>query len=318
MEDGLAKDGERGTRTRERLRLMMFETGHRSSRVFNTVMLGMILLSVLTISLETVESIASRHGGLLRAAEWGFTILFTAEYVTRLVVAKRRLGYATSFFGIVDVVAIAPTYLTLLVPGMHELLVIRSLRLVRLFRILRLAEYVGESEHLAAALRASRPKIVVFVITLLTVVVILGAVMHLVEGPETGFTSIPQSMYWAVVTMTTVGYGDLIPTTPVGKMVASVVMILGYGLLAVPTGIVTSELTMRSRLRDLAGGADAAGRRTEGGRAEGGDVEGGRDGVGGVGGRVGVGDAGRACPSCGVGGHAGDARYCRVCGAGLL
>jgi voltage-gated potassium channel len=261
------------------VREVVFESDRKASRYFNAAMLVCILISVTAIMLETVAWVNARHGGLLRGIEWAFTLLFTVEYITRLAVAKKPLRYATSFFGIVDLFAIAPTWAMLLIPGAQELLVIRSLRLVRLFRILKLAEYVGESAHLLAAFKASRPKIVVFLVALLTIVVILGAVMHLVEGPEHGFTSIPISMYWAITTLTTVGYGDIAPGTAFGKAVASVIMIMGYGMLAVPTGIVTTELAMTARNK-------AAPNRP-------------------------------VCAACGVGGHTADAVFCRFCGTRL-
>ena len=214
----------------------------------------------------------------LRVAEWTLTIVFTVEYVLRLAAVRRPLAYATSFFGIVDVLAIVPTYVSLLYPGAQVLLVVRILRLLRVFRVLKLARFLTEADVLGRALRASSRKIAVFLLTVSTLVVVIGALMYVVEGPAHGFTSIPLSMYWAVVTLTTVGYGDISPQTPLGQAVASLVMILGYGIIAVPTGIVTAELTAGTR-------GDAV--------------------------------SGQACPACSAEGHAADARFCRRCGASL-
>ena len=174
--------------------------------------------------------------------EWLFTVTFTIEYLLRLYCVRRPLRYALSFFGLVDLIAVIPTYLSLLVTGTQSLLVIRTLRLLRIFRVLKLAKYLGEAHVLLAALRASRAKITVFLVAVLSIVVIMGSTMYLVEGEEHGFTSIPTSMYWAVVTMTTVGYGDITPTTVLGRTLSAMLMILGYGIIAVPTGIVSAEL----------------------------------------------------------------------------
>lgn len=203
-----------------------------------------ILASVLVVVLESVRSLRLAHGEELRAAEWFFTGLFSVEYILRLVAVRRPLRYARSFFGLVDLAAILPTYLSLFLPGTQALLVIRALRLLRIFRILKRAHFLGEAQA-KAALRASVRKITVFLTTVLILVVIIGALMYLVEGEAHGFTSIPQSIYWAIVTLTTVGYGDLAPATVLGKILASAVMILGYGIIAVPTGIVTVEFSRR-------------------------------------------------------------------------
>ncbi|MEM9665846.1 MAG: ion transporter, partial [Bacteroidota bacterium] len=175
-------------------------------------------------------------------AEWGFTILFTIEYVLRLISVERPLRYATSFFGIVDLLAVIPTYLSFFLPGAQFLLVVRLLRVLRVFRVLKLAIYLDEASILTEALRASRRKIIIFVFTVATLVVILGSLMYLIEGAENGFTSIPRSIYWAVVTLTTVGYGDISPQTNLGQTLAALIMIIGYGIIAVPTGIVSAEI----------------------------------------------------------------------------
>ncbi len=206
------------------------------------VLILAILASVVAIMLESVASIRASHGHLLRTLEWVFTVAFTVEYVLRLWCVSRSLRYARSFLGVVDLLAILPTWLSLVVPGGQVLTVVRILRVLRVFRILKLAQYVGEARVLVLALRAARFKITVFVFTVLTIVVIVGALMYLVEGPASGFTSIPAGVYWAVVTLTTVGFGDITPQTPLGQTLATVVMIMGYGIIAVPTGIVTAEI----------------------------------------------------------------------------
>lgn len=197
--------------------------------------------------LESVAAIRREYGGVLRVVEWAITIAFTIEYVLRLVAVDRPWRHARSFFGVVDLLAIVPSYLALVVPEAQSLMVIRSLRLLRVFRILKLAQFLGEAQLLAQALRASRRKITVFLGSIVTIVVIVGALMYVIEGEEHGFTSIPTSMYWAIVTMTTVGYGDIAPRTPLGQLLAALLMILGYGIIAVPTGIVSVELANAGR-----------------------------------------------------------------------
>lgn len=227
---------------REKLREIIFEAETPAGRIFDVTLLWAIALSVGIVMLESVESIREDHGPALRAAEWFFTALFTVEYVLRLYVVPRRLAYARSFFGIVDVLAVLPTYVSLLVPGSQSLITIRALRLLRVFRVLKLAHYLGEANVLSTALRASQRKVTVFLGTVLVLVVILGSAMYLIEGSESGFSSIPRSVYWAVVTLTTVGYGDITPVTVPGQFLASIVMIMGYAIIAVPTGIVTAEI----------------------------------------------------------------------------
>jgi voltage-gated potassium channel len=197
--------------------------------------------------LESVASIRREYGGVLRAVEWTVTVVFTVEYALRLVAVDRPWRYARSFFGVVDFLAVVPTYLALALPRAQSLMVIRTVRLLRVFRILKLAHFLGEAQQLVLALRASRRKITVFLGGVVTIVVVMGALMYLVEGEEHGFTSIPTSMYWAVVTMTTVGYGDIAPRTTVGQLLASVLMILGYAIIAVPTGIVSVEMARTGR-----------------------------------------------------------------------
>ena len=205
------------------------------------VLLIVILVSILVVMLESVASIEERHGALLRGVEWALTIVFTIEYIIRLYCYPRPAVYARSFYGLVDLLAILPTYVAALFPGAQALLVVRMLRLLRAFRILKLAHFVRQADDLSEALKASAPKIIVFAITVVTLTTISGSLMYLIEGPEHGFDNIPRGVYWAIVTLTTVGYGDISPATPVGQFVSSLIMIMGYGVIAVPTGIVSAE-----------------------------------------------------------------------------
>jgi voltage-gated potassium channel len=263
---------------RARLHEIVFEADTPAGRFFDFTLIWLILLSCATVILESVRHIREQFGEPLYALEWLFTLLFTVEYLLRLMSVRQPLRYATSFFGIVDLLAIIPTYLSIFVPGSHYLLVIRILRLLRVFRLLKLSEYITEADTLRRALRASRRKISVFLSTVVLLVVIIGALMYVVEGEENGFTSIPISIYWAVVTMTTVGYGDLSPRTPFGQMIASIVMIIGYGIIAVPTGIVSVELAQAVRQQTITR---------------------------------------QSCPACSAEGHDPDARCCKYCGANL-
>ena len=231
------------TGVRGRVHEVIFESDTPSGKSFDVVLILTILASVAVVMAETVESVRAEHGALLVRAEWTFTILFTIEYALRLWCVRRPGHYARSFFGIVDLLAILPTYLSLVVPGAQAMLLIRTVRLLRIFRVLKLAHYVRESETLVRALYASRRKILVFLFAVFTLVVVFGALMYYVEGPQNGFTSIPRGVYWAVVTMTTVGYGDIAPGTDLGQAIAALIMVLGYGIIAVPTGIVTAEMT---------------------------------------------------------------------------
>ena len=262
---------------RARLHEIIFEADTPAGRLFDLLLLVAILTSVAVVLLESVASVRARVGPELRALEWGFTVLFTVEYILRLASDKRPLRYARSAFGLIDLLAILPTYLSVLLPGAQSLLVIRLLRLLRVFRVLKLAEYLRESRTLVLALRASSRKIAVFLMTVMTIVVVVGTMMYVIEGEERGFTSIPISIYWAVVTLTTVGYGDLAPVTSLGRALSMLLMLTGYGIIAVPTGIVTVELT-RASMAPIST---------------------------------------QACPVCGAGGHEADARYCRKCGAHL-
>ena len=245
--------------------------------MFDLLLFVAILASVLVVLLESVASVRARAGPTLRAFEWGFTVLFTIEYILRLVSVGRPLRYARSALGVIDLIAILPSNVSLILPGAQSLLVIRLLRLLRVFRVLKLAEYLRESRTLVQALRASWRKIAVFLMAVTTIVVVVGTLMYVIEGERHGFTSIPISVYWAVVTLTTVGYGDLAPATVLGRALAVVLMLTGYGIIAVPTGIVTAELT-RVSTQPIST---------------------------------------QACPTCGAEGHEADAAYCRRCGSKL-
>ena len=228
---------------RARLYAVIFESDTHAGRLFDLVLIGAIVLSVLVVVLSSMAPVAREHGTLLKAFEWVFTLLFTVEYIGRLLCVKRPLRYARSFFGVIDLLAVLPSYVALLVPGAHVLLDIRILRLLRMFRILKLTLYIEEYGMLGRALMASRRKILVFLSVVMMIVFLLGTVMYLVEGPRHGYTSIPTAVYWAISTVTTVGFGDLVPKTDLGRAVASLMMLLGWGILAVPTGIISSEIT---------------------------------------------------------------------------
>lgn len=227
---------------KEKAYTVIFESDTPAGRMFDIALLWAILLSVLAVMLESVRSINAQYGTYLRAVEWLFTALFIVEYIARLVVVRRPLTYALSLLGIIDFLAIAPTLISLVVAGSQYLLVIRTLRLLRVFRIFKLGRFVGEGEFIVRALKASRFKILVFLTAVLTLVVVIGTLMYVVEGGQNGFTSIPKSIYWAIVTLTTVGYGDISPVTVLGQSLASVLMILGYAIIAVPTGIVSAQM----------------------------------------------------------------------------
>jgi voltage-gated potassium channel len=233
---------------RQRLHEIIYEADTAAGKLFDIALIVCILTSVVVVMLDSVASIQLNYGRLFVGIEWFFTLLFTIEYILRLSCIGRPLRYAMSFYGIVDLLSIMPTYLSLFLAGGKVLLVIRVLRLLRVFRVLKLVKYVGESNYLQRALWASRRKIAVFLLSVLLMMVIFGSVMYIVEGPENGFSSIPRSIYWAVVTMTTVGYGDISPQTNLGQALASLVMILGYGIIAIPTGIVTTEMAFRKSL----------------------------------------------------------------------
>ena len=262
---------------REKLYTIIFEAETVEGRTFDIVLLVLILCSVITVSLESVVEYRRLLRPFFVAAEWTFTIIFTIEYLLRVYSARRPFGYIFSFFGIVDLLSIIPTYLSLLIVGAQYLLVVRVLRLLRAARIFKLTKFVNEGQVLSKALRASLAKIAVFLGVVLMMVVVIGSLMYVIEGAASGFTSIPTGVYWAIVTLTTVGYGDIAPQTGLGQVLASCVMIMGYGIIAVPTGIVTVELSNIER-QSLNS---------------------------------------RVCPNCHKEGHAPDANFCSNCGFAL-
>ncbi|HSM07100.1 MAG TPA: ion transporter [Longimicrobiales bacterium] len=291
------RPGPDASAARKRTYEVIFEHDSAAGRIFDVGLILAILASVGAVVLESVAQVRLDHGPLLRRVEWGFTVLFTVEYLLRLWCVSRPARYARSFFGVVDLLAVLPTYLAALLPGGQVLVTVRILRILRVFRILKLGQYVGEARLLGTALRASRIKITVFLLTVVTLVVILGSVIYLVESrhPESGFTSIPISMYWAVVTLTTVGYGDVAPVTPLGQTLAAMIMVVGYGIIAVPTGIVSVELAQAARKIDEEDRARAASE-------------------GGAGVVLPPPDLLRPCPDCGLDRHDPDAHFCKRCG----
>lgn len=262
---------------RRRAFVIIFEADTPAGKAFDIALLVTIALSITAVMLESVRGISGDYGTEIRIAEWVFTALFTVEYVLRLACVRRPTEYARSFFGIVDLLSILPSFVSLILPTTQSLLVIRALRLFRIFRVFKLAQFLGEANVLGEALRSSRRKVLVFLGTVMIIVVIVGTAMFVIEGPERGFTSIPRSMYWTIVTMTTVGYGDMTPQTVLGQVLASLVMITGYGIIAIPTGIVTAEIV-------------SVGRRPV---------------------------TTRSCPDCVTEGHLPESKYCHDCGAAL-
>jgi len=235
---------------RKRLYVIIFEADTPAGKLFDVALLYAIILSILMVMLESVREIEENYRGILKVSEWIFTVIFTIEYVLRIIASEKPKKYIFSFFGMIDFLAIIPTYLTFFVAGTQYLIVIRALRLLRVFRILKLNRYLGASKVISEALVASRAKILVFLFAVLNAVTIMGTVMYIIEGSDSGFTSIPRSIYWAIVTLTTVGYGDIAPVTVVGQILASIIMIMGYSIIAVPTGIVTSELTRARKVSE--------------------------------------------------------------------
>jgi voltage-gated potassium channel len=231
---------------RHKLHTIIYEADTPAGKFFDLTLLVLILISVVAVMLESVASIRTRYGETLNVIEWIITIFFTLEYIGRLIALRQPLRYVFSFYGVVDLLATLPMYINLLFPGSGFLLSIRAIRLLRIFRILKLVHFVGASNQLVDALRKSRAKIAVFLFGVVVMCIIMGTVMYLVEGPEHGFTSIPMSIYWAVVTLTTVGFGDITPSTPLGQFISIVIMIMGYGIIAVPTGLVTAQMMNNS------------------------------------------------------------------------
>ena len=264
---------------KEKIRAVIFEASTPAGRAFDVFLIILILLSVLVVLLDSVTSIHSEYGQVLLVIEWSFTLLFTVEYLLRLWTIQNTWLYARSFYGVVDLLGSLPTYLSIWFADAHYFLVVRVLRVLRIFRVFRMVRYVGEAELIAQALTASRRKITVFVCSVLALVVVFGSLMYLVEGgTNIEFSSIPQSIYWAVTTMTTVGYGDVAPDTALGRGLAAVIMIMGYGIIAVPTGIVTLELNEAHRKRANT----------------------------------------RTCPECSAEGHSYEASFCWRCGSALF
>lgn len=274
---------------------VIFESDTPAGRRFDIALIWAILASIVVVVLDSVASLSQRWGGWFEVAEWGFTLLFTAEFLARLVCIDRPRRYVLSFYGVIDLLSVAPTYLAVLVPGLHALIDVRILRLLRIFRIFKLSRYASEMQHLRTAIAASRRKILVFLGFVLMVVLVMATLMYVVEGAANGYTSIPVAMYWAVTTMTTVGFGDITPKTDLGRLIASLMMLLGWGVLAVPTGIVTAEMSAQ---RNAEGAAPEAGRAGAALHT-----------------LLHLGD--RHCAACDSRGHSADARYCRHCGAEL-
>ncbi len=260
------------------LYIVIFEADTRAGKLFDEVLIALILASLAVVVLDSIAPIHAKYGGLLTVLEWTFTVLFTIEYIARLLCVQKPLRYARSVFGVIDLVAVLPTYLAILVPGLHALIDVRMLRLLRIFRIFKLSAYIVEYGALGRALYESRRKIFVFLSFVMLVVLIMGTLMYVVEGPKNGFDNIPTGVYWAISTMTTVGFGDITPKTDLGRFIASIMMLVGWGTLAVPTGIVSAEFTAQRLHRS---------------------------------------PVTRQCPACGSDGHGLSDRYCRDCGTSL-
>jgi voltage-gated potassium channel len=264
---------------REKIHTIIFEADTREGKLFDICLLIAIVISVATVILDSVESVRLKFHTLFLILEYFFTVLFTIEYALRIYSIKKPVRYITSFFGIIDLLSILPTYLVVLIPGAQSLLIIRMFRLLRIFRVLKLTRYHYASTYLLRSLAASRHKIFVFLATVLTIVVIIGALMHLVEGPGAGFNNIPTSIYWAIVTITTVGYGDIAPGTAFGQFIASVLMIIGYAIIAVPTGIITVDMARQQHQKNFSNTI--------------------------------------SCPNCSKEGHDSEAAFCKYCGQKL-
>jgi len=271
------KNQQQNTSWRQRLHEIIYEADTRAGKLFDIVLLIAILASVLLVMLESVESIDTKYHYYLNISEWVITLLFTFEYILRIISIKKPTQYIFSFYGIIDLLSTIPKYLAIIFTGTHSLIALRLLRLLRIFRILKLTRYIGASNHLMLALKASKAKISVFLFFIVIICTILGTVMYMIEGAENGFTSIPRSVYWAIVTLTTVGFGDIAPQTPLGQFIASIIMILGYGIIAIPTGIVSSQMAKM----------DTVDTNTQ------------------------------ACPNCGKESHKDNAAFCFHCGSKL-
>lgn len=262
---------------KQKLHEIIFEADTPVGKLFDILLIVSILASVVVVMLESVESFDQKFGAALHLLEWIFTVLFTLEYLARIYSLKKPVNYIFSFYGVVDFCSFLPTYLSLFFIGTQALMVFRILRLLRIFRVLKLVRFLSEANHLFDALKESLPKITVFLVGVLCINLIIGTLMYIIEGGTNGFDSIPRSIYWAIVTMTTVGYGDIAPQTIMGQTLASFIMIMGYGIIAVPTGIVTSKMYSAKEQKIST----------------------------------------QSCPSCGKEGHANDAKHCKYCGEKL-
>lgn len=264
---------------RQRLYIIIFESDTQAGQRFDTALLLTILASLVVVMLDSIQAIHLVYRDLFQALEWAFTALFALEYGLRLYSSPKPLRYAFSFFGLIDLLAVLPAFLALAFEDAQYLMIVRVIRMIRIFRVLKLRQYLTQANFLLTALRASRRKIIVFLVTVSSLVTVFGTLMYVIEGPANGFTSIPTSIYWAVVTLTTVGFGDITPKTPLGQMVATLVMITGYSIIAVPTGIFTAELTQAMRLE---------------------------------------GQSQHECPNCGKSRHEASAAFCSRCGSPLF
>lgn len=263
---------------RARLHEVIFESNTTAGKVFDICLLISILASIAVVMLDSISSLHIRYERTFFILEWSFTILFTIEYLLRLICIRKPMRYALSFLGLVDLLSILPMYLSIFLAGAQSLLVFRALRLLRIFRIFRLTHFLSELSFLGQAIKSAAKKISIFMLIVIAIVIILGSVMYIVESNESGFTSIPESIYWAIVTITTVGYGDMTPITPAGKLIASLIMLIGYCIIAVPTGILTTEIALMARSK--------------------------KEGT-------------EACPGCGKEGHDENAVFCKFCGEKL-
>ncbi|WP_338360182.1 ion transporter [Yeosuana marina] len=239
------------TTWKTKLHEIIYEADTPAGKLFDVVLLITIIASIILVMLESVKSIDANYHNILNISEWIITILFSLEYIARIITVKKPLKYIFSFYGVIDFLSTVPKYISLIFGGVHALAALRALRLLRVFRILKLARYLGASNNLVSALKASRAKIFVFLFAVLIMSIIFGTIMYLVEGEENGFTNIPKSVYWCIVTLTTVGFGDIAPQTPLGQLIATCIMILGYGIIAVPTGIVSAEYTSQSKAKPI-------------------------------------------------------------------
>lgn len=261
---------------RRKFHEVIYEADTTAGKLFDLVLLLLIIISIAAVMLESVESIRLQYGRELEIIEWIITVFFTFEYIGRILSVGKPLKYIFSFYGIIDLLATLPAYIDLIFPGSHFLLSLRALRLLRVFRILKLVHFVGAGNSLIDALKKSRTKIAVFLFAVVVICIILGTIMYMIEGPENGFSSIPMSVYWTIVTLTTVGFGDITPQTAFGQFISIIIMILGYGIIAVPTGLITAQFMSKK---------DEVGENTQ------------------------------SCPNCATEHHRDDAKFCYHCGA---